>query len=114
MFGDMDIDCNKDCPSKIRSLCDSNFSKELENIIHLAVSKARYKTLEEIHSNLNDWNVYKEIQPIPYSGDTDEHVELRRSAAEYIKDDIMCEIKYKMDDENKIIKELTNDLEREK
>lgn len=106
MFNDMDIDCSKECPEKIRKICDSGFSEEIENIISLAVNKSRQKTLEEINEILDMWNPYEKIQPIPYSGDTDEHVDLRRSGAETIKDYIMDEIKYKMQDEEKRINEL--------
>lgn len=107
MFNDINIDCDKECPEKIRKICDSNFSKEIENIISLAVSESRQKTLEEINEILDEWNPYEKIKPTPYSGDTDEHVELRRSGAETIKDDIMYEIKYKMQDEEKRINELS-------
>lgn len=43
MFNDIDIDCSKECPEKIREICDSGFSEEIENIISLAVSKGRKK-----------------------------------------------------------------------
>lgn len=43
MFNDMDIDCSKECPEKIRKICDSGFLEEIENIISLAVSKGRKK-----------------------------------------------------------------------
>lgn len=106
MFNNMDIDCSKECPEKIRKICDSGFSEEIENIISLAVSKGRKKTLEEINAILGEWNPYKQIQPIPYSGDTDEHVDLRRSGSETIKDDVMDEIKYRIQDEEKRIERL--------
>lgn len=107
MFNDMDIDCSKECPEKIRKICDSGFSEEIENIISLAVSTGRKKTLEEINVILGEWNPYKQIQQIPYSGDTDEHVDLRRSGAETIKDDVMDEIKYRIQKEEKRIDELS-------
>lgn len=110
MFGDMDISCSTECPSKIQNLCDSSFSEELKNIVALAVSKGRQKTLQEINAILVEWNPYEQIKPIPYSGDTNEHVDLRRSGAETIKDDVMYEINYKLQDEEKRINELIDTL----
>ena len=110
MFNDIDIDCDKECPEKIKALCESGFSEEIKNLISLAVSKGRQKTLEEINEILDMWNPYEKIQPIPYSGDTYEHVDLKRTGAEIIKDDVMDEIKYRIQDEEKRIDELNKIL----
>ena len=41
---------------------------------------------------IGGWNPYEQIEAIPYSGDTNGHVELRRSGAEILRDDIMSEL----------------------
>ena len=103
MFETINMDCNKDCPKQIKALCESDFSQQLQDIISLAVREARYQTLNEIYTYLDNWNVYQEIKPVPYSGETIEHTELKRSGAEMIKDDLKCEILYKMQDEDDMI-----------
>ena len=103
MFENINIDCNKDCPEQIKALCVSGFSQQLQDIIALAVREARYQTLNELYTYLDGLNLYQKIKSIPYSGETDEHIELKRSGAEMIKDDLKCEILYKMQDEDNMI-----------
>ena len=103
MFENINMDCNKDCPEQIKALCESNFSQQLQDIISLAVSTARIQTLDEIHTYLDKWNAYQKIKPIPYSGETIEHTELKRSGAEMIKDDLMDDILYDIQNEEKLI-----------
>ena len=104
MFENINMDCNKDCPKQIKALCESGFSQQLQDIISLAVSEACYQTLNEIYTYLDNWNVYHKIKPIPYSGETNEHIELKRSGAEMTKDGLKCEILDKMLDEDNMIR----------
>ena len=51
VFGNVNIDCDI-CPKPIKEICNQNFSESLQDIIALAVTETRYRTLHEMYSYL--------------------------------------------------------------
>ena len=98
MFGDLDVDCNSDCPKKIHKLCDASFSRELECMIFDSVNLSKRKTIEEIRDYVKNWNPEKEVPHDYYT--TREYVNLKRHGAEILKNDILDELNWRMEKNN--------------